>query len=353
MPDTDMILLIGGIAAGVVVLICLVYGIIRKFSRLTWIGWQLLIGFGLLRLLALIPLPDDETLAFFVSFGGLIASVAAVLGLEIWLRHFLFHRPRLPGKGARVCNRLFGGLTALLGFLMFFYVLGGFGLHAVEYFMGETLLDIPVWTDLLSETANDLLLFAMFFLIARAGYRLGLLRAIYYLLAFALTAFAFVCACYITMRVGFAVSLSDKIAGCFDFHPIFSAFLGDSLTVLICFIVLFIGVMLIMALLHWLIRVVCTVRAVGAIDAVIAAVIAVAIFLAFVCLLYFGAAYLAGGDFAAVLEDLFASAELDMDTSFVNDLEDVFADLGRFFASSPVSKSMYENNFLFALFGRP
>ena len=45
------------IAAGVLVLAVFIYGIVRKFTRVSWLSWQVLIVFAVTFLLDLVPVP--------------------------------------------------------------------------------------------------------------------------------------------------------------------------------------------------------------------------------------------------------------------------------------------------------
>ncbi len=340
-----MIVPIAASAAGVLVLLAALYGALRKFSRVTWIGIQLPVAFFLTLLLDLLPETGNEIADFSLQAGGLTLIVAAVLAAGGIGRNIIFSPRRRPaGKALRILNRVFGGVAAVLALLCTVAVPGLFALAALETF-GVFSVEIPVVETLIGY-AGDLFLVAALLLFMRAGFRLGLLRAIFYLLMFAMTFASFVGAVFFTWQVGFMQSFTGWLAGLFGFlHRAVASVLGFGIAALLVFAVFFAVTMLFGALLNFLIKKINSVRVIGFIDGTIVCILYTAVLLALVLGTYFGTALLADG----VLYD--ALAGIDGLESLADGVTELFGTLGELFRSSPLCAKLYDTNPLIALFG--
>lgn len=335
-------------AAGAMALFTLLYGALRKFSRLTWIGLQVPIALCLLLLAGLVPDTGNTALDFGIRLGSLFLAAVIPLAAEAILRGVIYSPKRRPaGKGLRVCNRVFGAVTALLALVMLFVVTGGFVLKAIEVSpMGGALSSVyenPVW-EFFGKHAVDLLLVSLFMLFIRAGYRLGLLKALFYLLMIALTFAAVAGAVLFTGRIGFMRSFVGIVSGMFgSMHAAVASTLGFGLVSLLVFLVFFAVVVLIGVFVNFLIKKINTVRGIAFVDGLVICLVYTAVFAAFVLALFFGAYVLESGSALSSLPDSLSSIG-EMTEGFGRGMAELFT-------SSPIAKGIYDNNILKLLFG--
>lgn len=123
------------------------YGVIRKFSRMSWAGWQIVLLFFASFLLTYLPADGDKTLLFALAAGGFLAVVALVLGLGALVRRAIRNHGKY-GMGFNAFDRIFGGISALLDWVVFFAAFGvsalaGGALAEYESF-GETVTRVAV-----------------------------------------------------------------------------------------------------------------------------------------------------------------------------------------------------------------
>ncbi len=333
-------------AAGALVFFTLLYGALRKFTRLTWIGLQVPIAFCLLLLADFVPETGNALLDFGIRMGSLFLAAVIPLVLEAIVRGAMYSPKRRPaGKGARVCNRIFGAITSLLALVMLFVVTGAFSLKAIEVSpMGgalSALFSNPIW-EFLGAHAVDLLLVSLFMLFIRAGYRLGLLKALFYLLMIALTFAAVAGSILFTAELGFMRTFAGIVAGAFrSLHHAVASTLGFAIVCFLVFLVFFAVVILIGAFVNFLIKKINSVRAIAFIDGLIVCLIYTAVFAVFVLTVFFGAYVLesGGGSLSGTLSSLGGMME-----GFGRGMADLFT-------SSPIAKVIYENNPLMLIFG--
>lgn len=352
-----LIVIIVASAGGALVLLSVIYGCVRKFSRLTWIGWEIFVLFGLTLLISLIPMPENGYWAFGLEFALLTVAVGLVLGADIALRHVCMDRPIPPSRAANAWNHILGGLTGLVTLLMFVLVLGGFVLRAMDSFSAQPILNIGIWTGFYAKYAVDVFTVTVYYLIVRAGYRLGLLNGIFFLLGFALTALSLWLAFKVCLDWDLLVALSQKIGTCFHHQADLNNFLGYIITVFLVFAIFFAASMGIMAVANWGIRIACTTDAVGITNAVISAVLAVAVFMGIYLAFSLGVQYLASGKIGSLVSGIgqtgeFGQAVADGFLKSVTDMIQQFAQrLNDFFASSPVAAVLHNKNFIWLLIG--
>lgn len=162
---------------------------------------------------------------------------------------------------------------------------------------------------------------------------MGLLRAIFYILMFALTAGALLAAGLFTFEVGFMRSFAGIIANAFKgMHHAVASVLGYTIAILISFVVAFAVVTLIGVFLNWAIKKINTVRAIAFIDGLIVCLIYTAVFFALAIAVYYGAYALAEGPVADLLPEGFEWAA------------DIGKSLSRLFSSSPIAGRIFETN---------
>ncbi len=342
--DAMMLYIILGVAGGLL-LLCAVYGAIRKFSRLTWIGWQLLIAFGLDIAISYLPLEGPQYFAVWLVL--FIVIVALPLIAEFFLRRAVLTGRILPPRtGAKVLDHIFGALTAIVGFLMFFASIGAVVLAAGDAFMEAPLLNTPIWTDFLSKYALDFFLIAVFMVTMRAGCRLGVFKLFYYILILLLVFGAFFGSLLLFSQVDWGLSFSTMVGGWFGLEGSLASIVGCGTVTLVSSLILFVLIMFLSRLIDWSIQRVNSNRIVGAVDALLMGAVFSAVFLGIVLGVQavFGALAqgnflqgLLGGDLASSLGD-FASTLTGVAESFV-----------KFARSAPISRGLYDGNFLLSL----
>ncbi len=312
------------VAASVIGVAALVYGFFRKASRVSWIGWQVFLLFACTFLLDVIPMPEGS-LGFWLTAGAFVLLLGLDLLLGGLIRSLMLKSN--PGKHVRRLSRVSGALCSLLNiallFAMFaslaFAVLGAMPTPPAAL---APVLESAVWKNFLAKHALDLFLIAFCFVFTRAGLRLGVIRGIYYLLMYALTFGCFVGSILLATKVGFFANWGAALASCFtSLGPAAASVLGHGLFALLFFAVMFAVVMLLGWLLHKGLKKLIDVRPVGLISAILLFLLFLAVYLIFLCALYYGVAYLAGGmtqqfefmgefAFGKMLESLLTSSPL-------------------------------------------
>ena len=105
MVDPGMLIAIG---AGVLALAALIYGIVRKFTRVSWLSWQVLIVFAATLLVGVLPVPDGAWGGFAVAAGVLAGASALVLAVGGIVGHAMLARVRPAPLFVRFLSRLLG-----------------------------------------------------------------------------------------------------------------------------------------------------------------------------------------------------------------------------------------------------
>ncbi len=345
-PIMIAVLSVGGGLA----LIGAIYGALRRFSRLTWIGWQVLIAFGLDILVSFLP----ETMPFAVWIVLFVAIVALPLIGEYFLRKALVtDRILPPGKGEMIFDRIFGAVTAIVGILMFFAAVGGLGLSVVDAIPMQDgvspLANVPIWTNFFSKYALDLFLISLFMIVMRAGCRLGVFRGLYLVLMLLLVAGAFFGSFLLFSKVSWAASFSGTVGGWFGLHGPLASFTGCVTLTFLVSAILFVGLMFLSKLLDSSIQKLNTHRAVAIPDALVLGAVFSVVFVAAVIGVQTAFGMLAKGDMlSGIVSELTSNFDLgEMEESIAN-IETTIADIGRnlanFATSSPISRGLYVGN---------
>ena len=196
------------IAAGVLALAVFIYGFVRRFPRVSWLSWQILIVFAATFFLSALPVPEGGRVGWngFLLAAGLLAGTGAVvLAVGGVVRHAMLMRARPANGFFRFMSRLLGGITALGNFAVFFLVLGAPVLAALPVFhVDVAALDVvynsPVW-ELFGGHAFDLFVVAVFLIMMRAGYRIGFVRTVWTVFTFALGVGALILSFVLAVRV--------------------------------------------------------------------------------------------------------------------------------------------------------
>ena len=335
----DPVLIIG-IAAGALALIGAVYGALRKFSRLTWIGWQILIAFGLDILVSF--LPDGMNISVYILF--FIVIVALPLVGEYFLRKALVtDRVLKPGTGEKVFDRIFGAVTAIVGVLMFFIAIGGLGLGLADTFTEGPLLDAPIW-DFFSKYVLDLFLISLFMVVMRAGCRLGVLKGMYFFLIIALLFGAFFSMFLLFSQVGWGLAFSNIVGGWFGYKGSLASIVGCVAVTGFFSLILFVGIMFLSKLLDWSIQKVNSHQVIELVDALLLGAVFTAVFLIALMGVQGVIGALTRGNFlGSLVNGLPESVEESMGSvdSTLAEIANKFADFAK---SSAISRGIYMGN---------
>ena len=328
------------IAAGVLALIALLIGVIRKFQRVSWLSWQIAAVFALTLLVGVLPAPA-QGLALFGMYAGILAGGSMlVLAAGGAVRHAMLSRMSPAPLFFRILSRLLGGITALLNLAVFLAVLGAPVLAALPLFNVQPsalsfLYENALWREFAAPHAVDLLLCALCVVLIRAGYRIGFARSLWTILAVALGIAALGASVFLAVRVPFLASFAAQIAGGFPQLGAAAGVVGTLNVAAICFVVLLVVIILITLLANLLLRSMSKVTALRLVDGAIMAVVFAALF--------FGIAlgFDAGVRFLAEQAAGLPAAEA---------VAPVARSLEAFVQSSPLSALFYLNNPLLLLF---
>ena len=286
-------------AAAVVVASAFIYGLFRKSSRISWLGWQVFALFALTFLLDVVPLPEGE-ISFLITAGVFLAA----LGLDLLIGGLI--RARMmkcehPNKHMVRLSRFLGGLCAIVNVLLLaavvvsvllsvFYVTPVYPAFLKDFY--ETIL----WVDILSPHLYDL----------------------YYLLMLALTFASFFGAILLATKVsvfaGWGAWLGEKMT---FVPPAGGSVLGHGVFAILFFAVLFAIALTLGWLIHKGLRRALDSRVFGMVSAILLFLIFLAVFFASMCGLYYSVRLLVTQNvnplvtsFAECAEQLFTSSRL-------------------------------------------
>ena len=335
--DSDLMMYILLGVVGGLLLICAIYGLIRKFTRLTWIGWELLIVFALDLIL-----PKEMNIAV----SALLLVLFCVLPLvgEYFLRRLLVTKQNTPVTGVANFFDHFGGMfTAIVGFLSFFLAVGGLALSAMGAFMADAafLDSVPA---IVMDHALDFFLIAVCFVTLRAGCRLGVLKGLNYLCTVLLVFGAFFGCLLLFSQVGWGRSFSRTVGGWFGVKGSLATIVGAGILTLFFSLILFVGIMFLSRFVDGSIRKANSHVAVAIPDALILGAIYLTVFI--IALLGIQAVFgvLAQGE---ILSGLVSNLPEEIGGS-LGEVSDTFAQFGQklatFAQSSPISCGMYLGN---------
>ena len=102
--DAGQLKMIVIVAACVLVALAFLYGVIKKFSRMSWLGWQTTLLFAATLPLGFLPETQKGTLLFCLAAGGLLAVTALIFLIGAVLRtpflalEYLANQPNEPGN---------------------------------------------------------------------------------------------------------------------------------------------------------------------------------------------------------------------------------------------------------------
>lgn len=339
LDDSTQILLyiVLGVVGGIV-LLCGIYGGIRKFTRLTWIGWELLIAFG-------IDLVIPTDLNFAVSLLLLIAVSALPLVGEYFLRGALVTNQVVPSKGAKnFFDHFFGIFTALFGVLAFLAALGGLGVVALDTFAPDFMRELEI-PEIILAHGLDFFVIAVFMVTMRAGCRLGVMKGLNFLLTLLLVFGAFFGCFLIFSQVSWGRSFANTVGGWFGMEGMLAALVGCFTATMFFFLLCFILIMFLSKFIDRCIQKANSHAAVAIPDALIVGILYAAVFILILLGIQALIGMIANGNFLTSL-----AADLNIDASSFNlggidgNLATYGQDLARFAQSSPLSQGLYLGN---------
>ena len=248
--------LIALIAVGVLVVGLLIYGIVKKFSRVSWVGWQIPIVFGIVLLIVkFVPLPEGPV-GFAVLAGSVFGTSVVVLGVGAIIRSLMWHRKTRAHVVFRVFDRILGMITAVLNIAVPLAIFGAFVLFMVNAVMGDSiamlsaLYDSAIW-DMVGGYALDLALVTFLIYALKGGYRLGLGRFLWLAFTIVLTFFAVFGSLYLVLTTPSLQTFAHKLAGSFvNLGNGASTILGYTFASLILFAAFFVVIVLLSILIN-------------------------------------------------------------------------------------------------------
>lgn len=350
--------------AGVLLLVALIYGIVRKFTRLTWIGWQVFALFGLVLLLdfclSFLPEGLEQWVYFVIWAGGFTACTMLVLGVGGLVRWAIFRRTKKAALFWRVLDRILGPITAILTIVALLLVLGGAAVSVLDEALGlgtyVSALPAPVsalYAFFLGH-GYDIFLCGMYLIVMRAGYRLGLLKSIFYITMFALTTVSVAGAVFLAVRVDFGIRFSLWLGSLFPLHEAAGATIGYGIVSLLFFLVFFTISMLIGKFLNFLIVKINSVRVIGFIDGLLVSILFSAIFIGCICGVNYVAFLAEEGYLGEMLSHLFSSLPEQIQgisSAIYSVLDQISYYIVLIVRSAPLGRNLYESNPLALLMG--
>lgn len=294
-------LIITIVVAAVLVALAIVYGVFKKFTRMSWLAYQIPVLFAFTLLVRFVP-SDNKWLAAGISVGGFLLAEGLVLGACAVARFAIRARRNKAHVFWRVTDRILGAFTAVFDLAVYAAVLAAFGFALLPAVapgaasFAESFYASAFW-ETVGSYAPDLLLILFLTLCVKAGYKLGLLRAIWLVFAIALTVAAIVGAAWFTLEVPFLVSFKNTVAqGLFGgLDAFFAQVFAFFIVWLLVFWVLFAVVVLLTVLVNLGMRRLNSLRSLNVIFGILLAVIFYVVAAAFVFGLQAGLEALVGG----------------------------------------------------------
>ena len=250
------------IAVIVVSVLCalfLVLGVFRKFSRASWLGYQLAALFGVSLLLDLFPATDGIWYPLIVG-GSFFGAEALLLGAGAIVRYAIRARKEQAHIFWRVADRILGALTYLVNFAVALLICGMLAatvmlniLPSAPEFIAP-LGELEIWQSY-GRYCADFLLIVFLKLAVKAGYKLGASKRAWVGLALVLTLAALLGSVVLVGKLSFLTALSDKIAGTVSQdHSVLSRIVGHAVTSLVVFVALFIVIVVLTLLFNLLVK---------------------------------------------------------------------------------------------------
>lgn len=350
MPQNIKLWIIIGVAA--VALLLFLYGVFRRFTRCSWLSWQIGILFAATLLTPYLPVTQSAALNAALPAVILFAASALILMIGGWTRYGMIVYAGRPPVFIRFMNRFLGGLTAVMNFAAFVVVLGAPVLVALPLFgvspaALSPLYGSALWTGFVSKHALDLIVVAVCLLALRTGYRVGLMRSLWAVIAMALVFGAFVLAVFLTVKTPLLSGWANALAGKFPSLGAYSVLIGRAIVAGGCFLLFVIVIILLTALFSLLMKKICESTALRVIDGGLLSIVFAAIFFGFAFAVDFGVYYFAHGGLDAVA----GAGGMEAVTAALGSVTGVMQRLEQLFLSAPLSARLYAFNPLLLIGG--
>ncbi len=289
------LLIPSGVKTGLIAAVCvlaaalIVYGAIRRFSRSSWTGFQIVVIFFVSVGISKIN-PFGSKIVYFGAIAGILfACIAAVAILGGILRWVFRTRTKKPNWFFRVFNRILGSVNAIVNVAVPVVAIGGMALTVIYYCTSlpqgalSAVYGNRIW-EAFGKYAPDLLLIAFLTIAVKGGYKLGLLKSIWTVMMMILTVLALVGSVYIAIRMPGISSLSVKLSASFagSMNAVLARILGYGIVSLVAFVVLIVVIVLLNLLINLGVREMDKIRVVRFFDGALFAVIVFAVSIALV-----------------------------------------------------------------------
>lgn len=314
------------------------YGVFRRFTMMGWLPWQILVIFLVMMAAGTMPqmlAPDVRFWLFLVIF---MLTTAFVIGIGDATRHYMLSRERPASPFIRVCNRILGGVTGVLGLAVVIGALAGLALPICQYAipsLGEALGSVFSSSAYTAISGYLMDFFLVTFLVTaiHAGYRVGVGRGILTVVMCVLTLLALVLAVLFAVAIPGLSDLGKAIGELIPGNSTIGMLAGYGAAILIWFVIFFILFALLGFFINKLIRRMRHFRPLGILGGLLMAL--VFFLIAFILVLGFnGAVYFLA---ERGLGDSIPNPEmLSGIMQYVKGIADAFT-------SSPFAKAIYEN----------
>lgn len=347
------------VGVGAFALLVFLYGVFRRFTRCSWLSWQVWLVFACTLVLPSLPAGGSGVSAAVVPAVLLLAAAALVLVIGGFTRYGLLAYGRGTPGFFRFTNRFLGGVTSVLNLATFVVVLAAPVLAALSAFdvnisALDALYSAPVWQNFFAGHALDLFVAAVCILFVRCGYRVGFLRSLWAFFTIVLGLGSVVLAVFMAVKVPFLADWAASLAGGFGSLGSYASVVGTAIVSAVAFVVLLIVVILISALINMLMKKLRTLTVLRVIDGVLLAVVFAALFFIIAYGVNYGVYFIANGgasDLLGSLAGMVGSSSEGSAPTFADSLTEIGQKIEAFFTSSPLSQRLYENNPILLIVG--
>ncbi len=324
----------------------ILYGVFKKFNQMGWLPWQILVIFAVMLVTKFIPTTLEPTLRLGVICAIFLIVTALVIGAGEAIRHVMLVRVRPANLFLRICNRLLGAVTGVLGLAVVLVAVAGFALPICQFaippardILGPILFENAVYQSL-SQYLFDFFLIAFLVSTVHAGYRVGLGRGLLTLLmcVFALGALAL--AIYFAVAVPGLKNLSSEIGGAIRGNRAVATLVGYLISILIWFTLIFTVLSLFGWLIHLLIRKIRYVRPFAVIGGIIMAII----FFVLVLVIFSGVGAVVSWMSSGGLRKAIEGTGVGGLESLISTIEQYARGIADAFTSSPFGAALYNGN---------
>ena len=322
------------------------YGVLRKFSRMSWLGYQTLIVFALTLILGSLP-QDNGALLFSLALGFVVGGAAILFVAGILLRKPFLSMEK-NGVGLAVVNRLLGGLGAVVNLAVVLAVIAALALVSLQGLGLEVLAPVygsSFWADFFGVHALDLVLVFVFLSALQGGYRSGLMRMIVNIIIIALVFLSVFLSMYMVLQVPFLTDFAHAMGGSMagSLGRIGGNWVGFVIASFIVSLVFLAVTIVIGILLNLFLKFLGKFRVTVIINGGLGFLINGALLIGILLGVSFGVAFLAGdGLVQAVPEDMH---------DFAAGIQSAMQGVEQFFTSSTLLNVLYTHNPLRALIG--